>query len=326
MKTIPLPAFKTVFLPLLLVAAVLHGRFFPAPGTWMDQQVLLGMPIQHWLITVLFFLYGYKLRKSDLRLGRRFGSALAAAILISLVLGPLAGLAAAWTLRVPESVFIGLLAMACVPPTLTSAIVLTENARGDTLWALMLTIFLTFAGILILPFSLSWTLNLGVHIPLSVWPFMVKIFRMVLIPILLGKGLSLLLRGRTHPFVDYVPSICVALVAWMPVSANAATLGALSAGGLGTLVLCALLAHGALLLAAWGTRPVLQLTKAETTALAFVSAQKTLPLALTALAALPRSHVTADLLAMATVTCVVFHFSQILLDSAIAGWLVRGRT
>ena len=52
----------------------------------------------------------------------------------------------------------GLVVIASMPPTLSSGVILTENAGGHTVWAMLLTILLNLAGIFTVPFVLDLAL------------------------------------------------------------------------------------------------------------------------------------------------------------------------
>jgi len=313
-------------LPILLLAAVAAGLAFPGGGSWLDRQRGLGLPVQSWLIIAMFFVYGLRLRWNEMRLSSRWLLLASAALVVNLGLGPLVGLAVATVGRLSEGFFLGLLAMSCVPPTLSSGIVVTENAEGDVYLALFLTLLLTFAGLPILPLTFAGTLRVGLHLSFPLWPFVRRLAGLVLLPVLAGRLFQGFRRNRPLPgWVDLIPAVCVALVVFMPVSRNAESLLGLRLSEFLLLLGTSLAVHGLLLAASAVAGRVFHASRPEWIALLFVASQKTLPLALTALAALDLPPSGRPLLPQATVVCVIFHFSQVLFDSAI-GWPLRCMT
>jgi len=310
---------RTAILPLLLVGAVGCGMVLPKPGVWLDQQRWAGQSVSSWLIALIFFVYGLRLPSSAWRPRAGWLAPASAALVVNLLLGPLAGLAVAAAVGAGEALTLGLLAMSSVPPTLSSGIVVTDHAGGDALAALFLTLLLTFTGLLVMPIILSWTLRLGLDLALPIWPFARRLAGLVLLPLIAGRlGQSLLGKRPLPGGLDMIPSLCVALVVYLPVSRHAGALLGLRLRewfGLGG---TALAVHLLLLAAAAAAGRVLRIPRANRIALLFVASQKTLPLAMAVLAALAIPEGKRALLPQATVVCVVFHFAQVLLDSALA--------
>jgi len=311
---------RALFLPVGLVLAIVVGVLIPADIRFSDLGIA-GVSVQQLLVICIFAVSGYRIRRGDVHLGGYFLLALVAAVAVNLVLGPVSAVGAARLFRVEDGITIGLVAMACVPTTLSSGIVIARNAGGNALWALMLTVLLTFIGVFVIPFSLDICLNVGVAIRLPVWPLMRKMIDLVLLPILAGVGLRRLLKARHHAVLDDLPSAAVILIVWMSVSQNAASLHRFSLTALSSLAGASLFVHLILLAAGWGVGYVLRLDVPEAKALLFVAAQKTLPIAMTVLISLPSEQIPEATLGIATVACVVFHFSQIIVDSFLASWM-----
>ncbi len=187
---------RASFLPAGLILAIVAGVLLPTPDVRFSKICLAGLDLQQLLVICIFLVSGYKLTRGNLRLGRQFLLALGFAVGVNLFLGPATAVGVAKLFRSGEGVYIGLVAMACVPTTLSSCIVITRNAGGNALWALMLTVLLTFIGVLVIPFTLGVCLDVGVAVRLPVWPLMLKMGKLVLLPILAGSGLRWLLKAR----------------------------------------------------------------------------------------------------------------------------------
>ncbi len=127
-----------------------------------------------------------------------------------------------------------------------------------------------------------------------------------------------MLKGKELAGLDYLPSSGIIILVWMTVSRYAAPIKQQSWATLLTLASACLLVHVLLLLASWGVTRLLRLPAGRAKALVFVASQKTLPLALAVLLLLPVGLVPPAMRGAATIVCVIFHFSQIILDSLIA--------
>ena len=313
---------RSMFLPVGLILAMAIGLLVPVDIQFSTAGIA-GISIQQLLIIGIFLVSGYKFRWGDINLGKQFVLTLLAAVAINLVLGPVSAVATAKLLGLEEGVVIGLVVMASVPTTLASGIVIVRNAGGNTVWALMLTVMLTFIGVLIIPFLLDFFLSMGAAVDLPVWPLMLTMIKLVLLPLLAGAGLQRLLKNRDHAILHYLPPSAIIAIVWMSVSQNAASLFNLSLWELFSLTGASLIIHLVLLIAAWGAGIMLRLGIPEARALLFVAAQKTLPVAVAVLVSLPQAQIPAAALGIATVTCVVFHFAQIIVDSFLASWMVK---
>ncbi len=300
------------FLPVGLVLAIALALAAPVPGRVLnDTGLVLG------LVPLIFLVNGYQTRLDMLALGGRFLGVLASGAVVGLLLGPFLGLTAASLLGLPAAAALGLVVMASMPPTLSSGVILTENAGGHTLWAMLLTILLNLAGIFTIPFVLGLTLELSAEVAVSPWPLLLRLLTVVLLPFALGALLRRVI-GRTAPgWVRYVPSACIIVTVWMSMSASSATLLELTAGAFVLIVAGAALVHGALLALCAAVGRGMALARGERIALLFVVSQKTLPVAIGVLTALNVP------IAGALVVCIVFHFLQLMVDALIAARLRR---
>ena len=133
-----------------------------------------------------------------------------------------------------------------------------------------------------------------------------------MLPFLIGQGLKRLLQKPAPTPVRYIPSACVVLTVWMSMSASRGTLLSLAAGDILAIALGALAVHLTLLALSYLAGRLLRLDAPDSLAVLFVVSQKTLPLAISVLAALQVS------IASAMVVCILYHFVQLMLDSALA--------
>jgi sodium/bile acid cotransporter 7 len=207
------------FLPVGLVLAISVALAAPGPGSAVNATGLVTG-----LVPLIFLVNGYQTRLDMLSLRGRFPAVLLVGMVIGLLLGPVLGVAGAALLALPASAALGLVVIASMPPTLSSGVILTENAGGHTVWAMLLTILLNLAGIFTVPFVLDLALEAGAEVTISPWPLLVRLLTLVLLPFALGALLRRLLDRRAPGWVRYVPSSCIIATVWMSMSASSGTL------------------------------------------------------------------------------------------------------
>jgi len=185
------------FLPVGLVLAMALALVAPLPGSALNETgLVLG------LIPLIFLVNGYQTRLDRLSLRKRFVGVLLTGVVIGLLLSPFIGLGTAALLGLPASAALGLVVMASMPPTLSSGVIMTENAGGQTLWAMLLTILLNLIGIFTIPFVLSLTLETGAEVVVSPWPLLLRLLLVVLLPFVLGGLLRRILSRSDGMDVD----------------------------------------------------------------------------------------------------------------------------
>lgn len=308
---------KSVYLPAGLLLAILFGLVYPPSGDHAGALNLGPMGLQQFLIILVFVLAGFKIRKGDFKLGGKFPIVLGAALVINLLLGPALAVVLTKLIATSDGFFLGLIVMACVPTTLSSCVIIVRTVNGNVVWALMLMIALIFTGILVLPFTLALALGVATDIHVPIGALLLQIVLLLLLPLFVGMGLQRTGLKLNHPVIDYLPPTSIILIVWMAVSGNAEALSNLGALDIAAFSLSGLAVHSGLLLAGWGVARFLSLATPEAIALIIVASQKTLPIAITVLIAFPSSILANGILGIATVVCVVFHFTQIVFDSVL---------
>jgi sodium/bile acid cotransporter 7 len=300
---------KKFFLPISLIVAAIAALISDKPGTCLNE---LGF-VQIFVI-IIFLVNGYQMKLQDFKVERSFWKTIAFAAIISLLAGPFLGMFIGQAIGLSGVLALGLLVMSSVPPTLSSGIVITGAAHGNRLWALFLTIGLNIIGIFTIPIMLKLSLHNSEDVYISPLPLFFKLLLYVLLPLLVG----VIVRKYTSKHdisgsLKYLPSICVILMVWVALSASSKLL--LDVQGIQYLYMAlgGLTVHGILLLANWmGGKFLLRLKGPENKALLFVASQKTLPISISVLAALGGET------ALALLTCMIFHFGQLLVDSIIS--------
>jgi len=299
---------QRLFLPAGLALAFLLAWLEPAWGQWLKQAGLIP-----WLVVTIFLVNGYRIRFAQLPREAGFFKALAVTGAISLLLGPWLGLYGAELLALPAGALTGLVVMATVPPTLSSCIVLTQLVGGYAIWALMLSLLLNLVGVFSMPFVLALVLPGSGDIGIDPLPLLRQLSLMVLLPFLLGIALQSRLRIPPElPLLEYLPSGCIVLGVWLAMSDSAAVFHDLELPLLLRIALAALLVHLVLMALNWWAGRLLGIDWRGRVAMALAGSQKTLPVAISLLAAL-KGPVGEALL-----VCVIFHFLTLFADTLIA--------
>ena len=313
----PVERAQRLILPIGLPLALVLALLLPAPGQALGG---IGVGPLSWSmlsVAVIFLINGLEIRFAGIDDPALARSAALVATLNLLVAPALAGVllvATTWPLELD----VGIAVMASVPTTLSSAAVIAINVGGDRLWALALTVSTVLLGSVTAPLAVSALLSSGIDISPVV--LLRQVLLIVLVPTAIGVLLRKAARVRLPPVLSLVPSLAVVSVVWVTMSEQAdaalslepvVVAGFVAVGVVGHLVLLGL---GAL--AARG-RPV-----AQAMPILFVTAQKTLPLALTILVILAeQSPQVAAAAAGATLIFVSWHFIQVFGDAVLSGRL-----
>lgn len=301
-------------MPVGLPLVVMFGLLLPSVGQRVGAATLGPLEFTDACIVAIFLVNGMQVRLAGAN-DRALLRALAVVLVINLLVAPLLGGAAVWLLDLPLGLAVGIALMASVPTTLSSAAVIAVNVGGDRLWALTLTIVTVLLGSITAPLAVSAILSTDVSV--SPWPILQQVLLLVLVPSAVGYAVRKLLWAHPWRWLDAVPSLAVLAVVWVTMSSNADTVRELAWPLLLGMVVAAGVGHGSLLgLAGAASRgmPV-----AQAMPVLFVASQKTLPVALTILTII--SHevpAVAEVAAVATITCVVWHFLQLFADSLLS--------
>ncbi|KAG8461264.1 hypothetical protein KFE25_002453 [Diacronema lutheri] len=309
-------------LPIGLAFAIVLGLTAPIVGQAAASARLAGVGVVDTLcVWFIFFVSGLTLKTEDAikALGAR--RALAWAIFSILGATPLvAPLASRLPPPFPAEFALGFAIFCAMPTTINTGVALTTQAKGSFALALVITVVTNLLAVFTVPFFLSAVLQLTA-VRIDAVRLLLKLLVLILAPLVVGKGTRELSSGArafaaTH---KQLLSLCsngaLVLIPWMKLSDSAAELR--SARGL-SLLLVVLLAFAihALYLAfnALGCA-LLRLPDDERRAVVIMASQKTLPMAMAVLAAMPAEFGEPGLIA---VPCIVSHILQIFVDAFIA--------
>ncbi|WYD81505.1 MAG: bile acid:sodium symporter [Candidatus Electrothrix gigas] len=303
------------FLPVGLIIAAIAALTIPQAGILLANYNGVKLTI-----IIIFLVSGYQSGTTGVPLNKSFLHIFLTAAIISLVLAPILGLAVGSLLALPPALFIGLLIICTVPPTLSSGIVITGVSGGNTVLALMLTISLNLLGILTLPPILHLCLKVRGPVTgpvaLDQWSLFSTMVLLVLLPFMLGKTLrTVLKKQKVSANWSYVNSSCVIIAVYISLAVSRQEFFQTNTGQYLAVFLSVSLVHVLLLALNYQAAKWLELTLEDSKALLFVASQKTLPVSLAVLAGLHQDTGNA------VIVCLLFHFTQLFIDSVVASQL-----
>ena len=298
--------FKKLFLPVGMLIAVALAFILPEPGI-----AFKALKLNNLLIIAIFLVCGWQ-TTADLKFDRNFLLIFLSGALITLVAAPFAGWGIARGFGLEPLCAAGLMVIAAMPPTLSSGVVMTGTAGGNTLLAMTVTIGYSFIGVFILPLILPLVLPGGTEIVVKPWKMLLDLALLVILPALAGVGLRLLTRKKLPSWAGHIPSLCVILLVWGFFSAASADMLKFPAMTLLAAAAGSLILHVLLMAAMWYGSALFKAGIPERKAMLFTGASKTLTIALATLSIIGAGGA-------AVIPCMIFYFLQMLIDSALAG-------
>jgi sodium/bile acid cotransporter 7 len=230
----------------------------------------------------------------------------------------------------PGTFNVGILALACLPTTVSSCIVFTQAAGGNAAGALFNSTLANSLGVLVSPLLLSFLLRGAEYaLPLSeVARILVNLGLTVLVPFAAGQGIRLLFARRfasRQRDALGVASNCLILVIIFFAFGKSARSGLWREGALRLLLPFTYLAlsHLLLVLASYAGARLIGLSAENRIAALFVAPQKTIALGLPLLSAYFAA--SPDTFAAAILPLLFYHAFQLLVAGLLRGSPLMGR-
>lgn len=308
-----------LLLPVGLVVALLWGLLWSWPG----QQVgaLSWGPVDATVVSVVlvFLISGFAIHGAEVERAGYTRAALSV-VVANLLLAPALAAVALALLPISGGLAFGLAVIVSVPTTLSSASVLTQITGGDHVWGAALTVTCVVVGAFTAPVAVSLLLRTEAGVPVG--PLLLRVVVMVLVPLGVGILFARVTGWDVNRFWRLIPSAGVILLTWITVSQSSESLRQTAGLRLAQMIALVVAGHIVLLMLAW--LAARGFDRRQGLAVFFVSAQKTLPLGLTLIAAVAALvPELRPLAAEAVVVAVLWHFSQLLIDSSLAARLAR---
>ena len=326
-------------LPVGLVVMSLFGFLIPAPGLLLSKT-----PLNTISLLAIFFIGGLGLKTEDMKaaFGKSSVPSLLFGFLSILAISPfIAFLFATDAFRNalgPIEFSSGLSLFAAMPTTVSSGIVMTTDAGGNAVIALLLSVGTNVLGAFTVPFFLSATMRPSDGSDLSATSkakaldpvdLMWKMMAVIIIPLVAGKIVREY-SARVREFVakykselKVTSSLFLISVPWMSMSAAADDIGRARFSDIMLLIILGTIHHIVLLLFNFYACdllikvPGLSMGLKEKKAVVISASQKTLNTAVSVIAFLPASLGDKGLI---TVPSIIAHCIQIIIDGFLVSW------
>lgn len=305
--------FKKLFLPVGILVAVIWSLAAPAAGLFCKEYI--GTPA---MIVAIFLVSGMQVKFNELKFDRKFIFGIILGSAFTLIGLSFSGwLTLAW-LTWDKALLAGLLVMLAAPPTLSSGIVMTNQANGNMMLSIAITVFYNLIAIVTLPLVLGFLLNAASAGNVDSWKMFKQLVYTVMIPLFIGYGIKkYILRSWYHKAIDYIPLVATIMLSLAFFAAARASILAIPLLTVLVVLIAALIFHVFSMAALWGIGKVLRMNTADTKAMIFCGASKsaTMALAMVAIAGLGETA--------AAVPCLLFYALQLFLDAILANYARR---
>lgn len=305
--------FRKLFLPLGIVLSIAVAFVYPAPGVWFKGLNFgSNLTINNMLILLVFVICGWNVDVGGMKFDRKFMLIFSAGAFITLVLSPVLGWGTAKLFGLAMLPATGLIVAAAMPPTLSSGIVLTETANGNSLLSILMTVGYNLISVVTIPLMLALCISSGGKIDTDPLKMFTQLVLLVLVPSVVGFGMQKLSKRKLPAFFSYISSLAVIALVWGFFSSSSSEFKQHSFNKLLLEGSAALILHLGMLFIMWYGAAAVRLGVPERKALLFTGASKTITITITTL-----SMIGADTGA-ALVPALVFYFVQSIVDSSLA--------
>ena len=306
------------FLMALVAIAVItmadRQEWTVGPGRWLKAH---GGP--NLVIFFIFFFSGLTLDGRLLRKGLVDLRSTLAALALIFVFSPVVALLF-HLLPLDVQIITGLFLVAVMPSTLSSGVVMTASAGGNSAHALFVTILANTLAVFTIPLVLGLLLAFTGNaqtIAIDKGAIMLKIAVLVLLPLALGAGLQSIPAQWCAPVQRHAPmanQLLILFIVWMGMCQSRM---AILSGGTAILPITAVCFGFHLLLVLLGllfTR-FIGIGPGRRESVIFMGGQKTLPLSVILQVSLFPSY------GLALVVCVMHHVIHLIMDAYLVGKL-----
>lgn len=328
-KSITWPCFKAFFLKHFLVIGLITAVVFSLAVPWPGRAVA-SVKIGSWHvfgtinIVTIFIISGLTLKTDHIKDAARAWVAALLGTVSILLITPCAAFVLVEIPFSPPAYTYGLAIFALVPTTIASGITLVTAARGNAALALMLTVITNVLAVFILPFTVPLVISQAQSVSLDPVDMLIKLVLTILVPLLIGKALREAFAwvrtqvDKHKVALGLLNNGSLICIVWQTLSAAQSDVVNTAFATLCLIALAAILLHLVYLLVNYILVKILKLPHREAMAVLIMGSEKTLPMAVSVIAATNGALGPSGQLA---VPCVLAHISQVLIDAFLAEWL-----
>mmetsp|Transcript_112877 Transcript_112877/g.364353 ORF Transcript_112877/g.364353 Transcript_112877/m.364353 type:complete len:345 (-) Transcript_112877:194-1228(-) len=312
------------FLILGLLTVITLGLIFPGPGQSLQHVEVGGLTLPSVAIDIIFVISGLCL--ASMKEALQYKALTLGIVLVLFVTPLLAGPILYLHTLQPDlnySLLQGMALFCVVPTTLSSGVTMITQAKGNVSLAIFLTALTNCLGVFTMSFSSSQVFSASISI--SPWEMLFELVWLTLVPLCVGMALR---RFKWRKFemskfaTDYKKPLglsqnsCILFVVWLMISkAQPQIFGAKSAD-LGLCLTLAATVHLIYRLVGYVVATGARLPPKEWVTIVLMSSQKSLPVCVSVLAALPPALRTKS--GLYILPCIMAHAAQLIIDSMLA--------
>ncbi|CAJ1369337.1 unnamed protein product [Effrenium voratum] len=307
------------FLILGLLAVITFGLLCPAPGEALDEIQFGTFRLPQVAVIVIFVVSGLCLDSISECLQYK---ALALSIFLVLGVTPLL----AWPILhfgqgyANETLLQGLAVFCVVPTTLSSGVTMVTQAKGNVSLAVLLTTITNLMGVGTMPWSVSKIFAASVEIKPSQMLF--ELLWLTLVPLVVGMGLREVFPvaksfAKTNKKVlGLCQNSCILLVVLLMTSSAQPQIVTTDSSDLSVALAIAAGIHLVYRVVGYFSATAAMLEPREWVTVVLMSSQKSLPVCVSVMSALPPSLRKHS--GLMIVPCIMAHASQLIIDSILA--------
>lgn len=302
--------FKKLFLPVGMISAILLS--FACPQVGIAMKKTLGSNL---FIVLIFLICGWRTKFGEMKFDRKFMRNFLVCGIMALIISPFIGLGLGKVLRLDEAAVLGLIVVSCVPPTLSSGIVMAETAGGNVLLAMMMTVVYNLVGVVSMPLIITLCVSGDSNIDTNPLKMFLDLVLLVLLPFFAGWAVQRFAKFKSPAWTGYIPSSCVILLILGFFSGARDKFLSYDIKLLLIAVAAGILLRLIFLAAFYFGGKLLKMERADRIGAMFTAGSKSLTIALTMLAIIGGGNGTA------IIPCMVFYALQSIIDSTLAAKL-----
>lgn len=140
-------------------------------------------------VFIIFIIQGYLVSSKDLKSGITELRLLFFVLFFNFFIIPIIGLLYVVLLQdiLNDTLLLGILYLSILPTTISMAVVLTSQYRGNISAAIFCVTVSNFIGAIIVPFYIALYCNFIESVSISMFPLIIKVFSLILLPICTGQ-------------------------------------------------------------------------------------------------------------------------------------------
>uniref|UniRef100_A0A7S1RWY8 Sodium/bile acid cotransporter n=1 Tax=Alexandrium catenella TaxID=2925 RepID=A0A7S1RWY8_ALECA len=318
------------FLILGLLTVITFGLICPKPGLALVGVKVAGLTLPDVAIDIIFVVSGLALESfSDALQYKALGLGMTLVLLVTPLMAVPILYLPDLDPRLNVSLLQGMALFCVVPTTLSSGVTMITQAKGNVSLAILLTSVTNVLGVFTMSFSASKVFSAAITV--SPWEMLAELIQLTLVPLCVGMALRRFVAPlrefakRNKKKLGLSQNSCILFVVLLMISKAQAEISVASDSDI---YLCLSLAAGVHLIyriVGYVVATVARLPPEEWVTLVLMCSQKSLPVCVSVLQALPPDLRRKS--GLFILPCVMAHAAQLIIDSMLAvRWQVQAQT